>query len=242
LPELKAAARGAAPARPFAVALRQPTLSVIAEVKRSSPSKGAIAPALDAAEQAAAYAAGGAVAISVLTEPTRFGGAMEDLERASARVAVPVIRKDFLVHPVQLWEARAAGASAALLIVRALSPDELARMMDAIQDAGLEALVEVRDERELARALAVNARVIGVNNRNLETLIIDVSTAPGVIPSIPADRIAVAESGLRTAEDMTPAAHAGADAVLVGSAVSADANPSDAVRALTTVPRHDRRP
>ncbi len=239
--DLQAAARDAAPAHPFAAALRQPTVSVIAEVKRWSPSKGAIAPALDAAVQAAAYAEGGAAAISVLTEPTRFGGAMSDLLDVASRVTVPVIRKDFLVHPAQLWEARAAGASAALLIVRALSPDELVRLMDAIHESGLEALVEVRDEHELARALAVGARVIGVNNRNLETLVIDVTTAPTLIPSIPADRIAVAESGLLTVQDMAAAAHAGADAILVGSAVSAHARPADAVRAMTSVPRHARR-
>jgi indole-3-glycerol phosphate synthase len=239
--ELRAAARDAAPAYPFAAALRGPTIAVIAEVKRSSPSKGAIAPSLDAAEQAAAYAGGGASAISVLTEPTRFGGAMTDLERAAARVKVPVIRKDFLVHPVQLWEARAAGASAALLIVRALSPEELLRLMETINETGLEALVEVRNEQELARALAVDARVIGVNNRNLETLVIDVTTAPALIPSIPTDRIAVAESGLLTVHDMTPAANAGADAILVGSAVSAHATPTDAVRAFTSVARRERR-
>jgi len=239
--ELQAAARDASPSYPFATTLRRPTIAVIAEVKRSSPSKGAIAPSLHAAAQAAAYAEGGAAAISVLTEPSRFGGAMADLEQAAARVQVPVIRKDFLVHPVQLWEARAAGASAALLIVRALSPDELARMMDVIHETGLEALVEVRNEQELGRALAVDARVIGVNNRNLETLVIDVATAPALIPSIPADRIAVAESGLLTVHDMAPAANVGADAILVGSAVSAHASPTEAVRSLTSVARHDRR-
>ena len=154
---------------------------------------------------------------------------------------MPVIRKDFLVHPVQLWEARAAGASAALLIVRALSPDELARMMDVIHETGLEALVEVRNEQELVRALAVDARVIGVNNRNLESLVIDITTAPTLIPSIPSDRMAVAESGLLSVHDMAPAANAGADAILVGSAVSAHASPTEAVRSLTSVLRHDRR-
>ncbi len=240
LNEIRAAALDVAPSLPFAIRLRQPTICIIAEVKRASPSKGDIAPGLDAAAQAAAYELGGAAAISVLTEPSRFGGSLQDLRAVAQRVAVPVIRKDFLVHPVQLWEARAAGASAALLIVRALSPDLLATLMHAVQEAGLEALVEVRDESELERALAVNARVIGVNNRNLETLIIDVATAPALVPRIPADRIAIAESGMRQLDDLRPAADAGADAVLIGSAVSAHADPQAAVRALASVPRRDR--
>ena len=240
LAELRAAARDAQPPKPFAEALRQRHVSVIAEVKRASPSKGAIAPGLDAGEQAMAYVRGGAAAISVLTEPSRFGGSLDDLADVTPRVPVPVIRKDFLVHPVQLWEARAAGASAALLIVRALSPSELEALMDAMQETGMQALVEVRDEAELARALAVDARVIGVNNRNLETLIIDVATAPALIPAIPSDRIAVAESGMKSADDLSAAAASGADAVLVGSAVSANADPASGVRALASVTRHAR--
>jgi indole-3-glycerol phosphate synthase len=213
---------------------------VIAEVKRASPSKGAIAPGLDAATQASNYVAGGAAAISVLTEPSRFGGSLDDLRDVAASVSVPVIRKDFLVAPVQLWEARVAGASAALLIVRALGPDELPRLMDAVRECGLEAIVEVRDMEELERALAVGARVIGVNNRNLETLVIDPATAPSLIPSIPADRIAVAESGMRAPADVAPAALAGADAILIGSAVSAASDPAGAVRALSEIRRTSR--
>lgn len=238
LAELRAAARDARPPHPFATALRAETVRVIAEVKRASPSKGPIAPGLDAVDQAAAYVAGGAAAISVLTEPTRFGGALEDLARVAQAVAVPAIRKDFLVHPVQLWEARAYGASAALLIVRALSPDELPRLMDAAAEAGLATLVEVRDESELARALAVQATVIGVNNRNLETLVIDPATAPRIIAHIPASCVAVAESGMRTVGDVAPAAAAGADAILVGSAISASQDPAGDVRALAAVPRN----
>ncbi len=238
LAELRAAARDARPPHPFATALRAETVRVIAEVKRASPSKGPIAPGLDAVDQAAAYVAGGAAAISVLTEPTRFGGALEDLARVAQAVAVPAIRKDFLVHPVQLWEARAYGASAALLIVRALSPDELPRLMDAAAEAGLATLVEVRDESELARALAVQATVIGVNNRNLETLVIDPATAPRIIAHIPASCVAVAESGMKTVGDVAPAAAAGADAILVGSAISASQDPAGDVRALAAVPRN----
>lgn len=237
LTELRARAADAPPAHPLAPALRGECLRVIAEVKRASPSKGPIAPHLDAADQARAYVTGGAAAISVLTEPSRFGGALADLAAVSQAVAVPAIRKDFLVHPVQLWEARAAGASAALLIVRALAPDELPRLMDTAAEAGLATLVEVRDLGELDRALAVNATVIGVNNRNLETLVIDPDTAPGLIPCIPDGCVAVAESGMRTPADVTPSALAGADAILVGSAISAAADPAAEVAALAGVPR-----
>ncbi len=215
-------------------------MRVIAEVKRASPSKGAIAPGLDAASQAALYVDGGAAAISVLTEPSRFGGSLADLADVSARVTVPVIRKDFIVAPVQLWEARAAGASAALLIVRALSPDLLPRLMDSAREAGLGVLVEVRDEAELDRALYAGATVIGVNNRNLETLVIDTSTAPRLIPRIPAECLAVAESGMRRVEDVAASADAGADAILVGSAVSAAGDPTAAVAALAAVRRRAR--
>jgi indole-3-glycerol phosphate synthase len=238
--ELRARAFDQPAAKPFAGALRGSTVSVIAEVKRASPSKGAIAPGLNAAQQASRYVAGGAAAISVLTEPTRFGGSLDDLASVAAAVAVPVIRKDFIVAPVQLWEARAAGASAALLIVRALAPDLLQRLVDSAQEAGLALLVEVRDEGELARALQVGAGVIGVNNRNLETLVIDPTTAPRLIRSIPVACIAVAESGISRVEDVLPAAAAGADAILVGGAISAASDARAAVAALTVVPRRTR--
>ncbi|MBL0941102.1 MAG: indole-3-glycerol-phosphate synthase [Gemmatimonadaceae bacterium] len=237
LDDLMARARDARPAYAFAGALRRDTVAVIAEVKRASPSKGAIAPGLDAVSQARAYVEGGAAAISVLTEPERFGGSLSDLAAVSAAVTAPAIRKDFLVHPVQLWEARAHGASAALLIVRSLDQDTLARLVETAREAALNLLVEVRDEAELERALAVQVPVIGVNNRDLETLIIDPATAPRVIRSIPRDVVAVAESGMRVPADVGPAAEAGADAILVGSAISASASPSDDVRALAAIPR-----
>lgn len=241
LSALQRAVRELAPkphaAEAFADALRGPAIRVIAEVKRASPSKGAINPGIDAAAQAAHYVAGGAAAISVLTEPTRFGGTLDDLSVVAANVTAPAIRKDFLVHPVQLWEARARGAAAALLIVRALSPSELARLMETARECGLATLVEIRDAWELDRALEVGATVIGVNNRNLETLIIDPTTAPRVIPQIPAHCVAVAESGMQTADDVAPSALAGADAILVGSAISASVDPAAAVRALAGIPR-----
>jgi indole-3-glycerol phosphate synthase len=238
--DLRDQARDQRPSRPFATALRADVVRVIAEVKRASPSKGAINPGIDAARQAECYVAGGAAAISVLTEPTRFGGSLGDLTVVTAAVDVPVIRKDFLVAPVQLWEARAAGASAALLIVRALAPDQLRRLVDAAREAGLSLLFEVRDLHELERAVQAGAEVIGVNNRNLETLVIDANTATQVIPSIPPGIIAVAESGIRSVDDVLPAARAGADAMLVGSAVSAASDPTAAVRLLSSVPRHPR--
>lgn len=238
--DLRDQARDQRPSRPFATALRADVVRVIAEVKRASPSKGAINPGIDAAKQAECYVAGGAAAISVLTEPTRFGGSLADLSVVTAAVDVPVIRKDFLVAPVQLWEARAAGASAALLIVRALAPDLLPRLVDAAREAGLSLLFEVRDLHELERAVQAGADVIGVNNRNLETLVIDANTASQVIPSVPPGIIAVAESGIRSVDDVLPAARAGADAMLVGSAVSAASDPTAAVRLLSSVPRHPR--
>ena len=240
-PELAAEARCAAGVRPFARALVGDRIAVIAEVKRRSPSRGAINPMIDAAGQARAYARGGAAAISVLTEPSQFGGEVADLADVIAAVSIPVLKKDFHVDPVQLLEARALGASAALLIVRALSPDVLKALADLARDIGLETVVEVRDESELERALAVDARVIGINNRDLETLRIDPTTAHRLMPLIPAGIVAIAESGMATVEDVEAAARAGADAVLVGSFVSAAPDPAAAVHALGGIRRAGRR-
>lgn len=240
LPALEARAGELPPPPAFARALRADTLAVIAEVKRASPSKGPIAPSLDAATQARAYQAGGAAAISVLTEPERFGGSLEDLAAVTAVVSIPVLRKDFIVAPVQVWEARVHGAAAVLLIARALSPDLLRRLHEEAQRAGLEVLVEVRDESERARALALGAAVIGVNNRNLETLVIDPDTAPAIIPGIPSACVAIAESGFAIPADAEPARLAGADALLIGSAISASPNPAAAVAAFTTLRRRER--
>ena len=238
--ELERAARRAQPATPFLPALRSDFVSVIAELKRSSPSKGAINSTMDAGRQAAAYAAGGAAALSVLTEPTRFGGRTADLADAAASTAVPLLKKDFHVDPLQILEARALGASAVLLIARALGDDALAALAALAFDVGIEPLVEIRDERELEAALAAGARAIGVNNRDLETLAIDRRTGDRLLPLIPADCVAIAESGVRDAADVAAAARAGADAVLVGSSVSAAADPAHAVRELATVPRRGR--
>jgi indole-3-glycerol phosphate synthase/phosphoribosylanthranilate isomerase len=233
--ELRIAATAQVRRTPSMVAaLRAGRPAIIAEIKRSSHSKGAINPGIDAAAQARAYAAGGARALSVLTEPSEFGGAPSDLLDAAAACDLPILKKDFHVDPVQMLEARALGASAALLIARALSPDALREMAAAAAEQGIEVLVEVRDEAELARALELDAAMIGVNNRNLETLEIDPLTSARIIPLIPPSRVRIAESGIATPGDVTAALHWGADAVLVGSSISRAADPVAAVRALAS--------
>jgi indole-3-glycerol phosphate synthase len=208
---------------------------VIAEVKRSSPSKGEINPNLDVGEQCRAYATGGAAAISVLTEPTRFSGELEDLRQARAVCALPLLRKDFIIDRLQLLEARAAGASGVLLIVRALAPSRLEDLFGDAIELELEPLVEVRNEAELERALAAGATIIGVNNRDLETLEMD-DAAARVIPRIPRSCVAVAESGYRTADDIARIAGFGADAVLIGSELSRVTEPASALAQFTTIP------
>lgn len=212
----------------------------MAEVKRSSPSKGVINRDLDLATQVIAYEVGGAAAISVLTEPTRFGGSNEDLLRARSAVRIPLLKKDFHVETIQILEARSLGASAALVIARAVPPVRLRELIAAGNDTGIEILVEVGNERELDLALAFAARVIGVNNRNLETLEIDPETSLQLLPLIPRDIVAVAESGVRSVQDVERLAGAGADAVLVGTELSASKQPEDAVRSLTGVERRPR--
>jgi len=238
--ELRARAVGAPPAPGFAAALRRPDVAVVAEVKRRSPSKGVINAAIDAAEQAASYARGGAAALSILTEPAEFGGAASDMADARRATTVPLLKKDFHVDPVQVLEARAAGASALLLIARALAPDRLRAMADAAREVGIEVLVEVRSEAELEDALAIDEAVNGVNSRDLETLIIHPEVTTRLIAMIPPDRIAIAESGLTSRRDVERVAAVGADAVLVGSSISAAADPATAVTALTGVGRTHR--
>lgn len=238
--ELESACSNAPSGTSLRAALRQPAVGLLAEVKRRSPSKGAIAEGLDAVEQALAYAAGGAAGVSILTEPAHFGGSIDDLLDVGRRVALPILKKDFHVAPIQLVEARALGASAALLIARALAPDRLAEMMRIGHALGLELLVEVRDEAELERALAEGATMIGVNNRDLETLIIDLATSDRLLPRIPPHVVAIAESGVKTRGDVERYATVGADAVLVGSILSASPEPIAATRALAGVPRRQR--
>ena len=238
--ELETIVAGLGAAPDFAAALRRPTVAVIAELKRRSPSKGALDESLDAAERTRTYELGGAAALSILTEPSRFGGSLSDLRDARAAVALPLLRKDFITSAVQLLEARAFGASAALLIARALRPAELRALAAEAVFLGLTPLIEVRDEAELAEAVAIERAVIGVNNRDLETLVIDPAVGARLIPQIPADRIAVYESGIASADDVRRAAALGADAVLVGSLLSTSADPAQAVRALAAEVRRPR--
>ncbi|MDB4881322.1 MAG: Indole-3-glycerol phosphate synthase [Gemmatimonadetes bacterium] len=215
-------------------------MGLLAEVKRRSPSKGAIAPGLDAPTQARAYVEGGAAAISVLTEPEHFDGSADDLVAVRSAVPVPALKKDFHVRPLQLVEARALGASAALLIMRALSPARFRELMDRGRELELELLVEVRDEAELDRALEGGATIIGVNNRDLESLAIDRTTAERLVPKIPRWAVAIAESGIQSRDDVVRYAAFGADAVLVGSSISASLDPVAATRALAGVARSTR--
>jgi indole-3-glycerol phosphate synthase len=236
--ELESAARSTPPGPSFIDALLAGTdVSVIAEVKRKSPSKGVLNSEIDPGPQAAAYAEGGARAISVLTEPAHFGGAPEDLETIRSAVHIPLLKKDFHVEVSQILEARALGASAALLIARALPPQALCDLAEAARELGVEPLIEVRDERELEAALAARARVIGVNSRNLETLVIDPAVCARLIPLIPSGLVAIFESGVSSRFDVEAAARLGATAVLVGSALSTASSPVEAVRALTGVSR-----
>lgn len=227
-------ARGRGPG--LCTLMRSGGVAVIAEIKRASPSKGEINPALDATTQALRYAAMGASAISVLTEPVRFGGSIEDLIKVSAAVKLPVIRKDFLVDPGQIGESAHAGASAILLIVRALAPSLLREMIQESSRQGLDALVEVRDELELDLALSAGAEFIGVNARNLETLEMDPSTHDRILPLVPRACLAVAESGISSRGDVERVARSGADAVLVGSSISAP-TAGDLLVQLATVQR-----
>ena len=225
----------------FRAALLRPTVAVIAEVKRRSPSAGSIREDLDPGDRAALYAANGAAAISVLTDHPFFGGSMDDLRAVVGQCSLPVLRKDFIVDEVQILEARAAGAAAVLLIVRVLGPDRLSPLLHYATDLGLDALVEVHTEAELEVALEADAGILGINSRDLDSFTIDVERAWRLIGRIPSDRVAVAESGLFGQSDVVHAAEAGADAVLIGTALSAAASPESLLRAeLSAVHRRGR--
>jgi len=229
---LLARARSSPPPRDFVGALRRaPVPAVIAEVKRASPSAGPIAER-DPAERARAYEAGGAAALSVLTEPRHFGGSLADLRAARWAASLPVLRKDFLVHPSQLIESRAAGADAVLLIAAALADDELSALLAVARDLGLGVLLEAHAEEDLERALATGAEVVGVNARDLETLEVDGERAMRLLARVPGDRIAVLESGISRPEQAARAAAAGARALLVGEALMRAEDPAALIRAL----------
>lgn len=230
-----------APVRPAFLRLwDRSRVALIAEVKRRSPSQGTISADLDPAAHASAYAAAGASAISVLTDAAFFGGSLQDLRTVAEQVTIPLLRKDFILEELQVAEARAAGASAVLLIVRALPPERLAALLRAARDWELATLVEVHNDLELDVALAADAPVIGVNSRNLDTFAIDVAGAWPLLGRIPRDRIAIAESGMASEADVRGAAAAGADGVLIGTALSAAPDPSALARAVAGVPRTGR--
>jgi indole-3-glycerol phosphate synthase len=232
---LKAALSDVDPPRDPMPHLRSPGSSVIAEVKRRSPSKGALADIPDPAALAQRYAAGGAAAVSVLTEQRRFGGSLDDLRAVRAAVDVPVLRKDFVVDAYQLLEARAAGADMVLLIVAALDDEMLARLHDESRELGLTVLVEVHDEAELERALALGAELIGVNARDLTTLAVDGETFGRLAPHVPEDRVLVAESGISSPQDVKRYVGEGARAVLVGEALVRQPDPTLAVAQMTGI-------
>jgi indole-3-glycerol phosphate synthase len=213
-------------------------VAVIAEVKRSSPSKGALAPIADPAALARDYERGGAHAISVLTEPRRFGGSLADLAAVRAAVDVPVLRKDFVVSAYQVWEARAYGADLVLLIVAALDQSALVSLAERTASLGMTAVVEVHDETELDRALDAGATVVGVNARDLRTLEIDRTLFARLAPWVPEGVVKVAESGVRGPHDLLAYAAAGADAVLVGEGLVRARDPRGAVAELVTAGKH----
>lgn len=238
VPDLERRAAAAAPVRPFP----EPggRVGVIAEVKRRSPSQGAIRPDLDPVRQAQAYVRGGAAGVSVLTDEAHFGGSLEDLERVVAAVPVPVLRKDFIIDELQIVEARGAGASAVLLIVRALTRERLLALRRAADAWGLQTLIEVHTADELDAALAAGPDAVGVNARDLATFTIDLEQGESVIRQVPGNVAVVAESGIERRADVERVAAAGADYVLVGTSLMRSADPEAAVRALCGVVRRGR--
>ncbi|THV34660.1 indole-3-glycerol phosphate synthase TrpC [Glycomyces buryatensis] len=237
----EAAAQAPAPLDGYA-ALNGGGVSVIAEVKRASPSKGNLAEIPDPAVLAAEYAAGGAAVISVLTETDYFKGSLDDLDAVRKKVSVPLLRKDFIVSPYQVLEARAHGADLCLLIVAALDQDTLVSLLERVEGLGMTALVEVHTELEADRALRAGAKVIGVNARDLATLQVDRSVFERIAPGLPRDVVKIAESGVRDTRDLIRYASAGADAVLVGEGVVKQKKPRDAVAELVTAGSHPATP
>ena len=239
---VKAVALAAPAAIDAWAALRAPGVGVIAEVKRRSPSKGSLATIDDPAALAVEYESGGALIISVLTEERRFGGSLDDLDAVRAKVKIPVLRKDFVISPYQVHEARAHGADVVLLIVAALDQNTLVGLRERIESLGMTALVEAHTEDEASRALDAGARVIGINARNLKTLEVDRSTFERIAPGLPNGVIKIAESGVRGPLDLIEYAGAGADAVLVGEGLVTSGNPRQAVADLVTAGAHPATP
>ncbi len=219
--------------RPFSEALVRPGFSVIAEFKRRSPSAGAISEATTVPEQVGAYERGGAAALSVLTDERHFGGSLEDLRAARAACGLPILRKDFIVDPYQLFEAAVYGADAVLLIVRALDDEALREMQQIARGLDLDCLVEVHDGEELERALRLDAEAIGINNRNLDSGVVDVATTYELMPDVPAGKTVVAESGISSRAELEELERVGVDAVLIGSALMVAPDPEALTRELT---------
>ncbi|MDG4832057.1 indole-3-glycerol phosphate synthase TrpC [Solwaraspora sp. WMMD1047] len=242
LEQIRQLAAEAPPPLDAFAALRRPGVAVIAEVKRSSPSKGQLAEIADPAELAGEYAAGGARCISVLTEGRWFGGSLDDLAAVRAAVGVPVLRKDFVVSSYQVHEARAHGADLVLLIVAALEQNALVGLLERIESLGMTALVEVHTEEEADRALEAGARVIGVNARDLRTLEVDRSVFERIAPGLPNGVVKIAESGVRGPHDLIRYASAGADAVLVGEGLVTQKSPREAVAELVNAGNHPATP
>ena len=232
-PELRAALADVDAPRDPMPHLRGAGSSVIAEVKRRSPSKGALSEIPDPAALAEAYARGGAAAISVLTEERRFGGSLDDLRKVRSAVDTPLLRKDFVVTDYQVLEARAHGSDLVLLIVAALDDAELRRLFELTRELGMRALVEVHDEPETERAVTLGGELVGVNARNLKTLAVDGATFGRLATLVPSDRVLVAESGITGPADVARFVDEGARAVLVGEALVKDGDPEGAVRAMT---------
>lgn len=226
--------------RPFSEALARPGLSVIAEFKRRSPSAGAINTEVAVADQVAAYERGGAAAVSVLTDEPHFGGSLEDLRAARSACGIPIIRKDFVVDPYQLYEAAVNGADAVLLIVRALGDDDLRRLYEEAGALDLDTLVEVHDAEELERALQAGAEVVGINNRDLDEMTVDIETTYELMPDVPAGKTVVAESGISGREELEELDRVGVDAVLIGGSLMSAADPEAKVRELTGMDEHTR--
>jgi indole-3-glycerol phosphate synthase len=219
--------------RPFSEALTRPGLSLIAEFKRRSPSAGEIRAGATVEQMVGAYEAGGAAALSVLTDEPHFGGSLADLRAARAASELPILQKDFVVDPYQLYEAAVNGADAVLLIVAALEDDRLAELYETSKNLDLDCLVEVHDESELERALAVDAGVIGINNRNLDDFTVDIQTTTELITDVPAGATVVAESGISERSTLEELEEKGVDAVLIGEALMRADDPEAKVRELT---------
>lgn len=228
--ERQAAERGEC--RPFSEALARPGTSLIAEYKRRSPSAGTIADGAEVEDMVRAYERGGAAALSILTEEDHFGGSLQDLRAAQSASDLPILRKDFTVDPYQVYEAKAYGADAVLLVVGALRPSELGSLYGVARGLDLDALVEVHDEEELDAALSIDAHVIGINNRDLEDFSVDISRTFELLSDVPAGKIVVSESGIVAREQVEELEHVGVDAVLVGEALMRAADPEAAVREL----------